>query len=385
MDPIRRLTDELWRDDEIASTTPDPGAGWDDHAIVESGETMVLVPLQPRRSAAAAFLRWTDAMSPRDTARRIAAWGGVRVGVDGPLFTRTVAIRTGGDEPTLHDHLAAALGQSSVAVSGTFGPPRPNQKPVLRVFDPRGKTVAFAKVGWNDLTRDLVVHEAEFLASPGAGATKKLVLPRTLSVLTWRDRLVALSEPLLGRPRLRNARPPGADVLAEVAALADTYITTIAESQHLRRCLAASAGMPDTANVIQTIAERWGSVRLPYGRWHGDWTPWNMSTEHGRLIVWDWERTAADTPVGFDALHHTFQRRLGESCEPPITEFVDSVMATAPTLRLLGVGADAVPALACLYILELELRFGGPDHAPEQDVPWMHGLLTETVRHFIGR
>ena len=47
--------------------------------------------------------------------------------------------------------------------------------------------------------------------------------------------------------------------------------------------------------------------RLAFGAWHGDWTPWNMASTAGGLLVWDWERFATGVPVGFDALHYWLQ------------------------------------------------------------------------------
>ncbi len=43
---------------------------------------------------------------------------------------------------------------------------------------------------------------------------------------------------------------------------------------------------------------------LPFGAWHGDWTPWNMSRRRGRLQLWDWERFETGVPMGLDRCHY---------------------------------------------------------------------------------
>lgn len=377
-DPVERLTGELWTAGEVAKQAPAGEPGWVEHAIVEAGDTMVLLPLTPRRATAAALVRWTDAMSYKDIASRWAAAGGIRIGLGRAVLRNTVAIASGGrSEPTLHEHLAEALGVPTVAVAGGFGPPRPNQKPVLRVFDGAGETIGFAKVGWNDLTRGLVEHEAEFLASAASAHTDRIVVPGLAAVGSWRTRTVAVLKPLLGGPRLRRPPVPGPPVLNEVAGLADRYTTPIASSPHRRR---SSHTAVDAA--LTTIDDLWGSRALPYGRWHGDWTPWNLATTGRRIIVWDWERTAADTPVGLDAIHFAFQTRLAAGAPSPVAALVDAVHTVTPVLHALGVPEGAVPAVACLYAVELELRFNGAASGAHPPVPWMDGLLDGTLRHF---
>ena len=71
------------------------------------------------------------------------------------------------EAPTLIDRAIGVVGRTDVSTAVILGRDRPNRKPVLKLLAPDGVPVAFAKVGWNDVSRDLVRHEAEVLAAMG--------------------------------------------------------------------------------------------------------------------------------------------------------------------------------------------------------------------------
>ena len=57
-------------------------------------------------------------------------------------------------------------------------------------------------------------------------------------------------------------------------------------------------------------------TELGFGRWHGDWSPWNMGRAGGRMQVWDWEQSAVGVPLGFDAVHFLLQRLFRDEASP---------------------------------------------------------------------
>src|SRR5205823_1282440 len=69
----------------------------------------------------------------------------------------------------LRHHLARVLGAESVQLAVRVGATRPNGKPVVQVADRSGRVLAYAKVGWNDLTGPLVAAEAAALDALAAG------------------------------------------------------------------------------------------------------------------------------------------------------------------------------------------------------------------------
>ena len=60
--------------------------------------------------------------------------------------------------------LPRILGVPRVEVAVSIGRQlRPNLKPVLQIMTPEGDVLAYAKLGWNPLTRSLVENEAAVL------------------------------------------------------------------------------------------------------------------------------------------------------------------------------------------------------------------------------
>ena len=97
---------------------------------------------------------------------------------------------------------------------------RPNLKPVLRTMkSPEGAVLAYAKLGWNPLTRALVQNEAAALRAWSQASPRSLSVPQLLFEGVWNEMAitgdVALPASVLGSVRQR----PSSDVILEVATL----------------------------------------------------------------------------------------------------------------------------------------------------------------------
>lgn len=74
----------------------------------------------------------------------------------------------------------------TVDVSLGLGTARTNRKPVLQVFDARGRSLAFVKVGENSVTEPLVRAEAASLRRLGECELPRLLeVPRLLHLGRW--------------------------------------------------------------------------------------------------------------------------------------------------------------------------------------------------------
>jgi hypothetical protein len=104
------------------------------------------------------------------------------------------------------------------------------------------------------------------------------------------------------------------------------------------------------------LERRHGAEPLVFGRWHGDWVPWNLAWEHRRPYAWDWEHSGADAPLGFDLLHWHFQVAFVGRGREAAEAAARCAELAAPELARLGVGPAAARALPRLYLLELYLR-----------------------------
>jgi len=210
---------------------------------------------------------------------------------------------------------------SAASLGVLFGPVRANAKPVLRVFDARGRTVAFGKVAHDNTSAALVRNEAYVLGELAGARFTSLVPPGVLYAGPWGAAEVLLMTPLgTGDPPAAHRTPPSWELpLAAMIELAEHEGTTesgLATSTYLGRLRErVRVAQPGTASGLELLLERvvrlHGATVLRFGRWHGDWAPWNMGVPAGvgqPVQVWDWERSEIDVPSGFDIVHFLLQR-----------------------------------------------------------------------------
>ena len=147
-------------------------------ALPGRGRPRILIP-SDRRVAPGALRTFNDSMSQLARLRKGAFGVLLRLGFDGLLHLDGVRMGPVGDTdgPSILEYLENVLGHP-VEVGVALGPElRPNVKPVLQVLDARGRLVAFAKIGWNDLTKGLIDNEAGSLETPHADATEDVRRP----------------------------------------------------------------------------------------------------------------------------------------------------------------------------------------------------------------
>lgn len=63
---------------------------------------------------------------------------------------------------------------------------------------------------------------------------------------------------------------------------------------------------------IAIVREQFGGKDVEFSAYHGDFTPWNMFVENGRLFVFDFEYAAKSYPPGLDRYHHFTQTAVFE-------------------------------------------------------------------------
>jgi hypothetical protein len=327
----------------------------------------LLVPAEPR-VAGSTLRTFNDSMSQLARIRKAMLGAVIRLGLDGLFRLDGVAVAAvQGDEPTLLDYLGSALGHP-VEVGVALGRElRPNMKPVLQVLTPRGELVAFAKVGWNELTNSLIDNEASSISALHASRPRAFDLPDLLHVGVWAGRAILLVSPgprPLIRRCARNAPPPIA-VEEEVSGSAWSSVEPMGTSRFVAglhgRLTASSVGRDDLAadpiSALDAVVERWGDREMPFGAWHGDWAPWNMSRSKGRVFVWDWERYGGPVPVGFDHLHFRFQvaYQVGDRSVEAAANDADGSLRTSARSSVVPTGEGLGP-VAQLYLIERVAR-----------------------------
>ncbi|MEU6999620.1 hypothetical protein [Nonomuraea sp. NPDC046570] len=272
------------------------------------GQTVRL--LYPRPVTPRAYSLLPHAVLPRRLAPR-RWWHG--------LLGRKIML---GVEGSVESHLSEVFGSPIRAVLHVRPARRGNRKPILEAHDAAG-LVAFVKIGDTDRARELVTAEAATLRKLADLPLKTVVPPAVLHHGVWDDLAVLALSPL---PVRRRARVPAAlltDAISEIA---------------------ATGGRDGHA-------------------WHGDLAPWNMSASaDGRLLVWDWERYETGVPLGFDALHHLFQRLL-RRMDPPLAARA-CLSQALPALAPLGLSAAQARTTALHYLIAMADRHASDGHEP---------------------
>jgi hypothetical protein len=352
----------LFAGSQVATATsrrPDSDVARSFAVVPSARHPRLLVPLAPRRAAAAALRAYGGRLKLADRVAYRAVGLALQTAGSGVLTARLTATAdasaTGIDIDT---HLSEVLG-TTVAVAVHLTPARANRKPILQALSANSRyPVGFAKVATNALTTDLVIREAAALRTIASASAGRLVVPELVSDSCVNGLQTLVTRPL---PTWSSGRLPRPDELLragdDVARLAATGTTTVRESAFWLRLrsdldqIADVARRDDVRRVADHLEVAAGNAEIEIGAGHGDWSPWNMWQTPRGLLVWDWERFATDVPLGSDLVHYRLQELLVIKRARPL-DAARAALDAAPQ-RLIGV----------LHLLALAVRFDKDDQA----------------------
>lgn len=380
--------------------------------VPSASRPQMLVPPGARLAAWAALHRHSDAAPLKlRAAKELMAWA-CRTGLSGMIFSApvpesAVGLRTG--SCAWPDLITEIFGRRDLAVAISVGQVRPQIKPILHVATRAGQMLGHIKVGWNEVTRSLVRHEAASLAALAGGALAgnvgadlagaaerpgSLRVPRVLHHGNWHGRDVLAVSDIGGSPwhrRRRTGLPASATwrlghALGVERGLLGTSPFWRDLSDRVERLVGQEALDPPLAAALARARERaesWHAAgELDFGLMHGDWAPWNMATTGSALAVWDWERSRIRGPIGFDGLFFRFQVDLWIRRLPPEQALARTLRSLPETMAASGAAPEAGPAVFRLVILEVALRqlegvaVGAP--VPGRVYQALSGLLAQT-------
>ncbi len=353
---------DLWPESAPPKLTGPGESGRTELVVLPSRRSpRLVVPRANSAGAARAMLRFSSGLTYADTVKRLGVAAALRARVH-RVFPDRIAYDDRGR--SLTRHLEDVLGEP-VDVSLSLGPARANRKPVLQVFDRRGRSIAFAKVGVTGLAKTHVAREAESLeALAQHDLPAELDVPRTLSYGDWDGMLVLVMTALETSPRQRPSRqwsPPTDTMLAFARSFtADGRPLDQGPWWDWVDATPALVSDPATRDALRSALDALRSLaadrELEIGAWHGDWTPWNQSRLGGRLQLWDFERFEQGVPVGIDLAHYGVNavvRRDGLS--------VESIRAGIDLAGLTGdpvVAGAYLAAIVCRYLRSAEGELG---------------------------
>lgn len=274
-------------------------------AFPSSTAPRLLIPRKPA-SATATTLRGYGVASTRARLFKSSAVMLARVGMF-RILRGHVAV---GGQGTLVDHLAQAVGATDAATAVHLGPPRANRKPVIHLMDSGGRSLAFAKVGMNELTNRRVRREAQTLSLLSTAGIPGMTVPEFITSGRFGEHEYLLMRPLAHRPDAEPSAERRRAARRSLAAAFEVRSETLTSSSwwtHLRTAIDAFPATHDVERIRRSasvVQERFGRVALPSGAGHGDWSRWNMADLGAEVGVWDWERFSTDVPLAWDDVHY---------------------------------------------------------------------------------
>ncbi|MCP4959416.1 MAG: sulfotransferase [Actinomycetia bacterium] len=289
----------------------------------------------------------------------------------------------------LTEYLETAIDDHELCIAVSLGPLRPNRKPVLQLMDRSGALVAYAKIGWDSSTREMVESEAATLANLDAHVFRDLTIPKLLHFSRWRDLSVLITAPLTNDGPSAPSSSLVLSGLVEVASLTPPEPHALADAPWTRRQIARAEALGGPgAELVETIercVSAHGDRVVAFGTSHGDWSPWNMRRLGRRLGVWDWERSSTDAPIGLDLVHYHFQRAFHESGRS-VAGGLDVVRQVVPSeLAELGIDGDEHDLITVLYMIELALRYSESSLISDAELTRTRKELTVELHHHIPR
>jgi hypothetical protein len=315
--------------------------------------------------------------------------GGVRSGVLSLLpIWRIVPHSDGAGESSIEGYVRAHL-PAAVSVGALLGPPRANAKPVLRIFDGDGRTIAFGKVGHNELAAALVRHEHRVLQDLQNAGFQHVEPPRVLHCGSWQGLEVLLLGALAPSGRAAPSWELPLAAMHELAEHGEIVSVNVGESTYLQTLQQRVAKLPVSSPIhdhLKNVTARGAHVQLSFGRWHGDWAPWNMGAGSSPVPLWDWERSQVDVPLGFDAVHFILQGEFRNRADAAVAVSALRGRSAAALTRWYR-NREQVDATVLLYLCEILTRYladAGSDPSPALQtriatIMTMLSLITDTT------
>jgi thymidylate kinase len=268
---------------------------------------------------------------------------------------------SGGLAHGIFDHLRGLV-DTPLRCAVSLGTPGPHCKPVIQLMHDDGRPFAFAKVGWNDETNELIRNEAETYRRLSRLKFVSFEHPEIVHADRWGAHFVTIQS------------GPGSGITASSPSSVEPYVRAVSELSEGRtvrmrlresefgRSLAKQMETGTGGNHGWMICESIrvalaliGDRQLPFHPAHGDLAPWNACMAANSLYLFDWEYSRWNSPAGWDLFHFYVQTRSRLARRSPIeiiegfARFAESVKSY---LRRVDLDDDLLKPLFLLYIAE---------------------------------
>jgi hypothetical protein len=276
------------------------------------------LPLGPRAATAGGLALYAPVSRMARTAHAILR-PMIRMGLGATLLRSRSLSGTAStahlDANNVLELVRGALKHTDVRFAIYQGMASPVRKPTLLALDEKGTMLAFAKVGWNEVTRQLVLTEHRALTLL---ERRKMRWGRTAPLLGYADfghSNVVLTGPMPGVKHSTDytLTPLLSTFLQEVGSLQPRRAGLL-ESPFWERVTARLAVLrrylPDEQVAVleaglEVLKGGLAGEPLPWVLRLGDFLPWNFGIDHAnrRIEVVDLEFAETDSLIGWDLFH----------------------------------------------------------------------------------
>lgn len=319
----------------------------------------LVIPRRPWAASAAALRNYRASATGRGMLVIRAVALGARLGFLNFLPSR-LTVRSSDD--SIDAYLSQVLA-TRVSIAMYIGPQRAIQKPVLQVLDANGRTVAFAKLAINELTASLIRREAEAIGQLSEHNLRHLDTPRIISQCKWRGTDLIVQSAIApggSDARLKRLLPEATRELANSSRVPERRWMQSGYRADLYKNILHHRSSPHAEYLLQLLdgldVELAEDV-VPFGSWHGDWAPWNMTSTETQVVAWDWEHFDTGVPIGLDAVHFDLAEQLFEGGTSVIDAYAGVLEGRRGDLTTYFTSDIGRPQLVTLYVLELVTRY----------------------------
>lgn len=352
-------------DIKLAERMPAQTVGF--RLVPSSTNPRLAVPAQSAQAAQLTVQRPCASDTFVHTARRTALGLLLRLRYGRKLMPAGIGIADTAD--SIEQTLSEIYGHP-VLIGLMTGSARANRKPVLSIFTAEGQEVGFAKLGLGELAAQLITDEYSALSNIAARPHPAFTAPSPIALAQFEGNPLLVMTSVRPDIRQRGLWLPTAAAKA-VVHYAPVYTTKLGTSPWLNQLNTTLAGLGTAEGrqlelLLKALVRKYRATPVRFGGAHGDFGPWNMGRQSGKLCIWDWERFSPDMPAGLDLYHFAAHEKLRTATSSrTVSRIFHRADLRAGILRLQGnlQAQDAqMDLLPLMYLATIAARFISDGH-----------------------
>lgn len=334
-----------------------------------------LIPLNSHRAAVAGLSLYSP-QKPRARLLKSVLTAGLRSGI-----ARHFLPRVNLDLQELEKHLEQVFGEQNLSLAISLGALGPRRKPVVQVMSQRGEILGYVKVGWTEITRELVKNEYKVLQMLQRAGLNRLHTPEIIWFGERHNNMMLITKPLM---RKEGQISSAIDLLESMGlGIFQDLVQTNQNKQifrsslfwlEIKKRLHIIGGALSFYQIgllqraVSALEQRLGEEEFLFTLCLGDVTPWNAFVNRkGDIYVVDLENARELWLPGWDLFH--LVRSSWNSFRWVKERSV--ITAVERCLKTIDIPKDLIQTLYLAYLLDLYTDWQLAWHIYNQPKSWV--------------